>query len=123
MKDLVGKWKLINYSKWVNNKFVYWQGHQFGELIYKPNGTMRVNIQRSLLTENNNPLDNLRKKLWYEGHFIIDTPYVIKHHIKEASIKKRVGTTLTRKYLIYDDYLFINGYGLDSNVHLSWKKL
>ena len=124
MKNIIGDWKLIDYSRFTTDgREIKWEGKQVGNLHYDANGSLSMKIERTSPNKNLNKLDLARLNIWYRGKFeIIDDGKII-HKIEETSDQKRVGKQLVRRAVIQGDQLTIEGIGLKERVKLVWVKV
>lgn len=124
INPLIGIWKLIAYENFQasGDSILITDGQQ-GLLEYTKDGKVRLSIQRGKDKLKSLGLDSRYANIRYSGRYEIDAiSGVVFHHIKEANESGRVGKTLTRHYLLTDNYLEITGIGLDGKVKLTWAR-
>ncbi len=121
--DLVGKYKLVDYSIInENGKVSKWEGTQEGELEYTKDFGVSVKIVRKSTKANLSEVEKKKMNLWYEGVYEVISSQQVSHTISSASDYNRIGEKLIRNYFVESNLLVISGKGLSLQVELIWEK-
>lgn len=120
INNLIGSWKLHDFEI-ANPAGVAkpWGKNVHGMLIYTPDATMSVSINRDIDGDHSNATNRFNSILFYSGTYELKDN-VITHHVTNASDPDRIGKPMIREASLSDDFLTLVGSGVFGRAKLIW---